>query len=75
MENDNNQEIINCSNDKKKFNFNEYYKSNPEFRQRCKDKAGEKLLCDCGRLVTRANMKTHKSSTVHKKQMDYLDNK
>lgn len=50
---------------KKKFNFKEYYNSNPKFRKRHLAKMNEKIACNCGRLVARCGLARHKRTKSH----------
>ena len=54
----------------KKFNFKEYYDSNPDFRTRHKAKQLTKVLCTCGRAVNRCSLCRHKKSKIHMTQLE-----
>jgi hypothetical protein len=58
----------------KKFNFSEYYNSNPEFRERHKKYMSEKKPCSCGFVTARSNMSKHKKSSNHTKRMAEFEN-
>ncbi len=44
--------------------FKKYY-SNPEWRERHLTKMKEKVICECGKMVARANITVHKKSKTH----------
>ena len=55
-------------NQKKKFNFKEYYNTHPEFRQRHLDKCMEKIRCtECGRCYNRCYKAKHLRTKIHDK--------
>ncbi len=56
----------------KKFNFKEYYDSNPEFRKRHLEKCLTKVVCECGRVTNRCSLSRHKKSKIHLKQMENI---
>jgi len=56
----------------KKFNFKEYYETHPEFKERMKARANEKVMCECGRVVNRSSLATHRKSTSHTKQCEFM---
>ena len=50
-------------------NAQELYKTDPEFREKHLAKLKEKIECECGKKISRANMKQHKSTNAHKVAM------
>lgn len=63
IEQDNN--IIN----KKKKSFKDYY-GNPDFKNKHLQYIKEKVLCECGKLISRSNLSTHKKSKIHTKRLN-----
>jgi hypothetical protein len=59
-------------NKKKRFNFKEYYATNPEFRQRHLEKK-QKVRCDCGRFNNKYSLTKHKRTKGHATQMEYIN--
>lgn len=53
-----------------KFKFSEYYKNNPEFREKHNKYMCEKVSCICGFVTARSNMTKHKKSSNHTKRID-----
>jgi O-methyltransferase involved in polyketide biosynthesis len=52
---------------KKKFVFKEYYKDNPEFAERHREKMKTKYDCPCGRTILRYQKLKHERTQVHKR--------
>ena len=69
MESENKEIIVTEVKQKKKFNFKEYYANNKEFREKTKEKANRTVVCECGRVVNKSSLSTHKKSPVHRKAM------
>jgi len=44
--------------------FKQYYED-PEFKKRHREKAAEKIQCECGILVSRCNMSKHIKTDKH----------
>jgi hypothetical protein len=55
--------------DKKKFNFKEYYASHPEFQKRHKEKLAEEVTCTCGKVVQKGYLSKHMKSKMHEKNL------
>lgn len=45
--------------------FKEYYDTNPEFKQRHRDKMNEVIICECGCETNRGNKHSHMKSSKH----------
>ena len=64
--------MTDTGNNIKKNSFKDYY-SNPEWKEKHLSYMKEKVVCDCGKSVCRANMSTHKKSHIHIKKMDEIN--
>ena len=53
----------------KKFNFKNYYDSNPEFKERHLAKCLTKVTCECGRVINKVYEASHKRSKIHTRQL------
>ena len=45
------------------------YKNDPEFRAKHLAKMKEKVMCDCGKEISKSNMVTHQKSHIHLKKV------
>jgi len=54
----------------KEKDYEKYIRLKKESYQRRKDYVNEVLLCSCGRLNTRNNIKTHTTKPIHLKQLN-----
>lgn len=52
--------------EKKPKTFKDYY-SNPEYREKHRAYSKEKVECDCGRMISRSNLNTHRKTPLHEK--------
>ena len=53
-----------------KSKFREKYASDPEFKARYLESMYEEVECECGCVITRNNMSTHKKNRKHAKLME-----
>jgi len=54
---------------KPKFSFAEYYKNNPEFQKRHKEKLAQLVTCEiCGKSVQKGYLYKHKTLNICKKK-------
>lgn len=54
---------------KSKFNFAEYYKNNPEFQKRHKEKLAQPVVCTCGKTIRKSYLTTHMKNKAHEKYL------
>ena len=54
---------------KETFCFKKYYYDNPEFRERHLAKMREKIICECGCIVSRSNFSKHQDNKKHFRKM------
>lgn len=52
--------------------FKQYYED-PEFKKRHREKASEKIPCECGILSSRCNMSKHKKTNKHFYELQLKD--
>jgi len=49
--------------------FKEYY-ADPEFKKKHLAYVKEKVMCDCGKEISRSNMSAHVKTKLHQKKLD-----